>query len=59
MTICPPHTQVPDGIYCEGMVSLEGHPFPDFSKDRLFTFSLEMRDSRVKDFTWADVSDIF
>lgn len=38
------------------MVPLEGHPFPDFSKDRLFTFSMEMRDSRVKDFTWADVS---
>ncbi|XP_063585103.1 uncharacterized protein LOC134762511 isoform X2 [Penaeus indicus] len=46
--------KVPDGLYCEGMVSPEGHPFPDFSKDRLFTFSLEMRDSRAKDFTWAD-----
>lgn len=51
--------RIPEGLFCEGMVPLEGHPFPDFSKDRLFTFSMEMRDSRVKDFTWADVSVFF
>ncbi|KAG7163075.1 hypothetical protein Hamer_G002145 [Homarus americanus] len=30
------------------------HHLHDFSKDRLFTFSLEARDTTIHDFTWAD-----
>lgn len=48
--------QIPVDIYCASLVPEPGHPFPDFSRDRLFTFSMEMTQTAAQAVTWADVS---
>ncbi|KAK8740921.1 hypothetical protein OTU49_002777, partial [Cherax quadricarinatus] len=45
---------VPQDMYCPTLIPEAEHSFPDFSMDRLFTFSLEMQQTDVQDFTWAD-----
>ncbi|XP_050715111.1 uncharacterized protein LOC126997925 [Eriocheir sinensis] len=45
---------IPQGSYCKDLVPEPGHPFPDFSQDRFFSFSLEYRDTDTKYFMWAD-----
>nr|XP_045616330.1 uncharacterized protein LOC123769279 isoform X2 [Procambarus clarkii] len=45
---------IPQDVYCSTLIPEPGHPFPDFSEDILFTFSLEMHQTTVHDFSWAD-----
>ncbi|KAK7070602.1 hypothetical protein SK128_008963 [Halocaridina rubra] len=45
---------IPPDLYCEKLTSDQNHSFPDFDKDRLFTFSIEMKETNKKVFTWAD-----
>ncbi|XP_071518355.1 uncharacterized protein [Panulirus ornatus] len=41
-------------IYCSGLIPEPGHPFPDFMKDYMFTFSMEARETMANTITWAD-----
>ncbi|KAK3881717.1 hypothetical protein Pcinc_013872 [Petrolisthes cinctipes] len=45
---------LPSEVYCPGMLPEGGHDFPDFSKDRLFTFSLEVKLPDTNAVSWAD-----